>query len=203
MAISPPFLTIDKISHRAALVGRVLDPLSQRVIAGAQVVITSGPAAWTEKLAALQSGRPSLRPDVAVSDSFGFYRYLDLPEGAYALSATIPGAGTRYAASVTGNATVVLTAAVTLDFAFAPTAVTGLVKASAPAGPLPLARVRVVDSGEITHTASDGTYTLSPVEAGTNRVIEFSAQRYVTASLQVTVAQGTTTTASTVTITPG
>jgi hypothetical protein len=114
------------------------------------------------------------------------------------LRAVLP--GTRYAAA-TGTATVAASGATALDLALAPTALTGVVQASAPAGPLAMARVRVVDSGEVAYTIADGTYMLSPLEPGTNRQIEITAQRYVAATIAVTLAAGQTTTAPPITLT--
>ena len=105
----------------------------------------------------------------------------------------------RYAAA-TVTASVVASAAASAEILLAPTAVTGSVSTGTPAGPLAMVRVRMLDSGEVTFTAADGSFTLSPVEPGSARVIELSAQGYVTATRTVTLPQGQTTTTSAITL---
>jgi hypothetical protein len=189
---------LERISHRAALLGRVLDALTQLPLAGAEVTITSGPAAWIARRDALRAGRPGLRPERTVTDDVGFFKYLDLPAGSYGLQAVLP--GTRYG-SATATTTVATTVPAALTFTLVPTALTGTVNASTPAGPLAMACVRVVDSGELVYTAVNGSYTLSPLEPGTNRRIEISAQRYATVTITVTLTAGQTTTRPPITLT--
>lgn len=198
MTVRPGFLALDRIVHRAALIGRVLDGLGRTPLEGAEVTLVSGPAAWTARLDALRAGQPRRRPERLVTDASGFFKYLDLPPGTYALRAALP--GTRYAAA-TGTATVATSGAAAIDLALAPTALAGIVKTGATGGPLAMARVRVVDSGETAYTGADGGYTLSPLEPGTDRKIEISAQRHATQTLAVTLAAGQTTTAVPITLT--
>ena len=174
------FWPLDPIAHRAALAGRALDALTQAALPGIEIAIVDGPPAW-KQLAAASSRRSIVR-----TDADGWYRYLDLPVGAYKLAATPP--STRYAA---GSATVavVATGAALADLSLAPTSITGIVTAGDTAKPLPMARIRI-DSGEITYTGSDGSYRLSPLEPGTNRVIEIRATRYVASTKQVTLQLG-------------
>jgi len=192
------FLAIELITHRAAIVGRAIDQRAQTPLPGVEVVITSGPAAWTARLAALHQGHPDARPDRMISDGNGFFRWLDLPAGSYALRAALP--GTRYGVA-TGTLDVVASGPVSAALALPPTAVTGLIKGGAPAQPLAQARVRFADSDDTTYSAADGSFTLSPVEAGSNRVLEVSAQNHVTATQTVTLSQGQTVTAATITLT--
>lgn len=194
----PGFQPIEKIIHRVALVGRTVDKRTLTPLAGVVVTITSGPPAWVARVAALQQGRPAARPDQKIADAGGFFRWLDLPAGAYALSASLP--GTRYAAAA-GSLTLVSTAVGTLELQLAPTTVSGIVKAGSPAIPLAMARVRFADSDDVGYTAADGSYTLSPIEAGTDRALEVSAQNFITATQAVTLSQGQITTAVTITLT--
>ncbi len=194
----PGFQPIDKITHRAALVGRTIDKRALTPLAGVVVTITSGPPGWLARVAALQQGQPAARPDQKITDAGGSFRWLDLPAGAYTLSASLP--GTRYAAA-TGSLTLVSTAVGTLELQLAPTAVSGIVKAGSPATPLAMARVRFADSDDVGYTAADGSYTLSPIEAGTNRALEVSAQNFITTTQAVTLSQGQTTTAVIITLT--
>jgi hypothetical protein len=197
----PGFQAIDLITHRAAIVGRAIDQRTQASLVGVAVVITGGPPAWSARLTALQQGQPGARPDRVISAANGFFRWLDLPVGVYSLNAALP--GTRYA-TATGSATVVTTGPVSVDLALAPTTLIGTINATgSPAGPLANARVRFADSDGATYTAIDGSFTLSPIEAGTNRVLEVSAQNYVTTTRPVTLSQGQTTTASIITLNHG
>ena len=63
-----------------------------------------------------------------------------------------------------------------------------------------MARVRFADSDDLGYTAADGSYTLSPIEAGTNRALEVSAQNFITTTQAVTLSQGQTTTAVIITL---
>jgi hypothetical protein len=193
----PGFLSIDPITHRAALVGRVLDKLDQRPLPEVTVEIIDAPAAYQARLATLRQGRPSARPDRLVTDGHGLFRWLDLPAGTYTLRASR--SGTRYAIATT-TASVVASTAASAELLLVPTAVTGTVSADTPAGPLAMVRVRMLDSGEVTFSAADGSFTLSPLEPGAARVIELTAQRYLTATRTVRLQQGQTTTTPTITL---
>jgi hypothetical protein len=201
MPLPAGFQGIGLIVHRAAIAGRVLDGLARSPLAGATVTITSGPKAFMDRVAALKQGRPDATPDRVLTSRDGFFRWLDLPAGAYALGASLPGAGTRYAAVVTGNVQVVAQGpCAMIDLTLAPTTLVGVIQRSSPAGPLPLARVRFIDSGESSFSDASGAFTLSPVEAGAGRTLELSAQGFVTAKLAVTLTSGSTTTAAAVTL---
>ena len=197
MATPPGMLPIDPITHRAALVGRVIDKLDQRVLPGVTVTISTAPAAYMSWLEALRQGRPGAAPDRLVTDRNGAFRWLDLPVGAYTLLASL--ADPRYAPA---NWTVSVTAGAVApaDILLAPTAITGTVSAGNPSGPLAMVRVRMLDSGEVTFTAADGSFTLSPVEPGAARVVELSARGYVTTTLSVTLQSGQTTTTPAITL---
>ncbi|MCW5803090.1 MAG: carboxypeptidase regulatory-like domain-containing protein [Deltaproteobacteria bacterium] len=176
------FLRIDPIVHRAALAGRALDTLAKVGLPGIAVRIVDGPPAWKTKF----RGR-----EVATTNADGWYRFLDLPAGTYRVEAAAP--SSRYATAPKTIA-VTATAASALDLELAPTALTGVITANGK--PLAMARIRLVDSGEVAYTGATGGYTLSPLEPGTNRTIELSAQRHVTATVQVTLPRGVTTTRS-------
>lgn len=190
-------LSIGPITHRAALVGRVIDQLDQRPLPGITVEISDAPAAYRSRLEALRQGRPDARPDRLVTDGNGWFCWLDLPVGSYGLRASLP--DPRYAAA-TLTANVVAGTAAPVELRIAPTAVTGTVTADRPAGPLAMVRVRMLDSGEVAFTTADGRFTLSPVEPGAARVLELSAQGYVAATRTVTLPQGQTTTLSAITL---
>ena len=193
----PGFLSIGPITHRAALVGHVLDKLDQRPLPDVTVEIIDAPAAYQSRLATLRQGRPNASPDRLVTDGHGLFRWLDLPVGTYTLRASL--SGTRYAIA-TATASVVAGTPASAEILLVPTAVTGNVSADNPAGPLAMVRVRMLDSGEVTFAAADGSFTLSPVEPAAARVIELSAQRYITATRTVVLPQGQTTTLPAITL---
>jgi hypothetical protein len=197
MPPSPGFLSIERITHRAALVGHVFDKLDQRPLPDVTVEIIGAPDAYKSRLATLRQGRPSARPDRLVTDRHGLFRWLDLPAGSYTLGASL--SDTRYAIATT-TASVVAGAPAFATILLVPTAITGTVSADNPAGPLAMVRVRMLDSGEVTFTAAGGSFTLSPVEPGAARVIELSAQRYITATRTVMLQQGQTTTTPAITL---
>lgn len=197
MALPAGFLAIGTITHRAALVGRVIDKLDQHVLPDVTVEIVDAPDAYKSRLAALRQGRPGASPDRLVTDGNGAFLWLDLLVGSYTLRASI---SDPCYADATITASVVAGAAASAEIPLAPTAVTGTVSADTPAGPLAMVRVRMLDSGEVTFTAADGSFRLSPVEPGAARVIELSAQGYVTATQTVMLLLGQTTTASAITL---
>lgn len=197
MAAPPGMLSIDRITHRAALVGRVIDKLDQRVLPQSTVEIIDAPAAYKSRLATLRQGQPGASPNRIATDSNGAFRWLDLPAGDYTLRASL--SDPRYAA-VTVTASLPADKLVSAELALVPTAVTGTVGADKPAGPLAMVRVRMLDSGESTFSAADGSFTLSPVEPGAARVIELSAQGYATATRTVALQQGQVTTTPAITL---
>jgi hypothetical protein len=190
------FLEIGPITHRAAVVGRAVDARTREPLSGVRVAITSGPPAWLARLAVLREGRPATVADMIVTTSEGRFRWLDLPAGAYTLTATP--SDPRYAPA-NGTATVAAAPAV-IELALAPTALTGIVEGGSPPARLGMARVRFADGAEATHTAEDGTFTLSPVEPGTKRVLEITAARHRAATIVVALQHGVTTAAAPITL---
>lgn len=197
MTTPPGMLSIDRITHRAALVGRVIDPLDQRVLPQVTVEIIDGPAAYKARLATLRQGRPGATPERILTDGNGAFRWLDLPAGDYTLRASL--SDPRYAAA-TVTISVPADRPATADLPLAPTAVTGTISADRPAGSLAMVRVRMLDSGEYTFSAADGSFTLSPVEPGAARVLELTAQGYATVTRTVALPQGQTTTMPAITL---
>lgn len=193
------FIALERIRHRAALVGRVVDALSGQPMPQAEVRLAGGPPVWKERVAAmaLVGGRAL---DATTADAEGFFKFIDLPAGAYQVTARV--GGKRYAAA-TLPASVTVADATVLELPLAPTALTGVVRANTPAGPLAMARVRALGSGESTYTDANGAFTLSPLEPGTDRRFEVSAQRYVTAMHTVSLPAGQTTTAPSITLVQG
>lgn len=168
----------EEIRHQAAIAGTITDKEDGGPIAGARVTITASQAAFTDWLAlkALAYGRGwdglAIRPDRTVSGDDGRFCFLDLPDGAYTVTAAWPAQGSRYG-TATGPATVargndgaVKLAAV--DLVLSPTRVTG--KVVAKDAPVPMAEVRLKGGGESTFTDGQGVYVLSAIEPGQRTV---------------------------------
>jgi hypothetical protein len=140
--------------HQVAIHGRVTDSQTGRSIQGAEVTI-NGPAKATRQAAA-----------------DGHFHVLDLPAGEYTLTASLPGAGSRYgtaqsqaAIAWNGNG---IQAPVVVNLALPPTTVKGHILTPAPENPAPvvLAEVRVKGSGERAFTDGEGRYLLAGIEIG-------------------------------------
>jgi hypothetical protein len=183
--------------HRVAIAGRVLDAGMGKPVADAAVSLT-GPAAFQSKLALASlaygddwNSMPE-RPDRTKTREDGLFYFLDLPDGKYSLSASIPSYGSRY-----GTAQQVATVsrdskgnikAVFVNLTLQPTAVKGKVTGSGKKTAVVLAEVRVKGSGERTFTDVQGQYTVAGIEPG-KRVLLVSAQGYRAVSQPVTLGE--------------
>lgn len=152
---------------------------------------------------------PVDRPDETHTTAEGRFHFMDLPDGAYTLTAWLPQAGTRYGQEQVNVAVVRdgagnMTPMGAANIGLRPTTLQGRIVAS-PDEPVSLAEVRVKGSGE--HTFSDtwedpngdplkstkGRYRLTALEAG-RRLLRVSAQGFKTADdLPVQLVQGETT----------
>ncbi len=185
------------ISHAVAISGAVTDLRTGSALSGARVEITSAPAAFTEWLAMrrMEAGRAwdamEERPDRRRAAPDGHFHFMDLPDGLYTFTASMPGMGSRY-----GTAQSVVTVSrdagghldmVTVALAIPPTTLEGVVTAQG-GGPLPMAMVQVQGSGERTFSDGDGRYRLIGLETG-SRTVTASARGYENRSLTVVLDQ--------------
>lgn len=181
--------TVDLVRHQVAIAGRLTDLETGKPLAGARVEITGAPSeftAWLD-LRARQFGDrwPVLaeRPDRKRTAADGHFHFLDLPAGAYTLTASLPGAGSRYG-TATAAATVALDAEerfvlAAADVSLPPTTVKGRISGPpggtknkpTPGDPVMMAEVRVRGSGERTFSDGDGNYRLSELEPGERTVL--------------------------------
>lgn len=178
------------VHHQVAIAGRVIDKQTLRSLGGALVEITKAPPDFMSRLDiyALQYGTTwkdmLKRPDRALTTRDGHFHFMDLPDGAYTLKATLPGAGSRYG-TVEGQEVTVernekkITLAVS-DLALPPTTITGKIIGSDGKDVI-MAQVRVVGSGERVFSDSKGQYLLTGLEVG-NCTITVTAQGYQSAS---------------------
>jgi len=164
------------LRHRAAIGGHVVDAATGAPIAGALVMIaTPAQSAFT-------------RED-------GFYSFIDLPDGSYALSASAPALGTRYgnAAAVTVTVASDASGAPQLDpraeLTLAPTRLAGIVRRADTSAPIPYAQLRLRASQLGVVGDVNGRYEFSPVEAGT-QLVQVSATGYATSTSSVSLSVG-------------
>ena len=181
------FLSVQPIRHQVALAGQVKDAQTQRPVDRAQVAITAAPAAFTAWLAlkAIQYGegwdRLGERPDHTRTAPDGHFHFLDLPDGQYTLTVSLPGAGSRYGTAEV-NAQVARSlhdpAKITpADIALPPTTLKGQVTDATTHEAVSLAEVLVQGSGERTFSDTQGNYCLVGLEVGT-RTVQVSARGY-------------------------
>jgi hypothetical protein len=178
--------------HKVGIAGRVVDAETAKPIAGVDVTITAMPAAFkkTVEIAAIQYGKrwPTIvdRPDQTRTREDGLFYFMDLPNGKYTLSASLPGSGKRYS-STQETATVARDAkgnvvikdakgdiVKTVKVVLRPTAVKGKVTGSGHKNGVVLAEVRVRGSGERAFSDAQGQYVLAGIEPGKRTILVFS-----------------------------
>jgi hypothetical protein len=186
---------LEQIRHQVAIAGRVIDASTRQSVWHARVEVTAAPAAFTgridqrRKLSGTSCDKLPQRPDRVETARDGHFHFLDLPDGQYTLTASLPAAGSRYG-TAQATATVARDAQgnlpmVTADLALPPTTLKG--KVTATSGPVVMASVRVKGSGEAAFTANDGTFLLVGLEKG-KRTIVVAAQGLKDASQEVLIA---------------
>lgn len=181
------------VRHQVAIAGWVTDGETQKPIAGAVVTIESMTAKFksTLELKSMQHGdrwkTMTERPDRTTTAPDGHFRFLDLPDGKYALGASLPRAGKRYGpgqgeATVSRDHTGRLRMAA-VNIMLQPTTVKGKVTATGQKTGVVMAEVRVKGSGERTFSDVKGEYVLAGIEPG-KRIVQVFAQGYKPAAEQ-------------------
>jgi Carboxypeptidase regulatory-like domain len=181
--------------HQVAIAGQVTDALTGRAIGGARVGITAAPAAFADWLAirAKQYGAQWAamveRPDRTRTAADGHFHFLDLPDGQYTMTASLPGSVSRYGmagrqAVVSRGAQGTITMAAA-DISLPPTTLKGEITEQ-DGKPVALAEVRVQGSGERVFSDAQGRYMLAGLEAG-QRTVLVLAQGYQPVSQTVTL----------------
>jgi Carboxypeptidase regulatory-like domain len=174
------------VRHQVAIAGRVTDAQTGRAIGGARVGITVAPAAFTDWLAIreIQYGAHWAamveRPDQTRTAADGHFHFLDLPDGQYTLTASLPWSGGRYStagrqAMVSRDAQGTITMAAA-NIALPPTTLKGEIT-DQDGDRVALVEVRVQGSGERTFSDAQGRYVLVGLEIGQRTVLVF-AQGY-------------------------
>lgn len=170
----------EQTRRQVAIVGRVADAQTGQPLPNARVTISAAPAAFSRWLAAraLQHGAQwavlAQRPDRAFTQADGRFHFLDLPDGDYTLTATLPELGSRYGSGQAqatvargSGGTITLAAA---DIALPPTAIKGQITGRNSA-PVVLAEVRLKGSSTRTFSDNQGRYLLTGVQAGPQTVL--------------------------------
>jgi CarboxypepD_reg-like domain len=200
--------------HRVAIAGLVLDQITGKPLAGAQLEITAKPAAYAKKLELLRIGRAALvdRSGTTRTRQDGLFFFLDLPEGKYELVGFMstkrsnleqPAKANGEPDSLQwmwdkryGKATFKASVSYGQEsfdkltvLHLGPTGITGRVLTSANNAALMMAEVRVKGSGERTLTDSKGEFTLSGIQPNERqeRVLQIRARGYRDQSLPVMV----------------
>jgi hypothetical protein len=177
------------IRHQASIVGRVTDARTGSALGRVRIDLAGSSPAFADlvALAAEQFGTawPTMaeRPDRTLSRADGAICFVNLPDGQYTLTASLPAAGSRYGTNQT-HAQVSRDAAGTIhavlvELTLPATTVTGRVS-TAGGAPIMMAAVSVEGSGEQVWTDAQGHYAVSGIEVG-NRNLVISAQGFQTA----------------------
>jgi len=189
--------SVETIRHQVVIAGLVADAQTGKGMDGVRVEITDAPAAFMDflKFRKIQFGQSwetmAERPDRTNTMADGAFRLLDLPDGQYKLTASLPVAGSRY-----GAADAVVTVArdaqgkiirAAAQIALPPTTIKGRITGQG-AGALQMAEVRIKGSGERDFSDAQGQYLLVGVEAGARTVL-ISAQGFQPAAQSVTLNQ--------------
>lgn len=176
-----------EIRHQVAIAGRVIDARTNKAIKGVLVSITRAPAAFTNWLAvkALQYDETQWanmfeRPDRTRTAPDGHFHFMDLPDGQYTLTASLPGSGSRYGevkkrVTVTHDNGGDITMA-EVELALPSTTIKGKI-GNRNNKPVVMAEVRLKGSGEYVFSDSKGDYLLAGLETG-KRTVVVSAQGY-------------------------
>lgn len=187
--------------HQAAIAGKVIDAETGRAVAGVTAAITAMPAAFQTWLAvrALSYGAAWAalpeRPDRTRTAVDGCFRFADLPDGAYTVSFSLPGAPHRYgsaqhAFAVASDVDGWITLA-TAEIELPPTGFRGKVHGLVQGAPvaLPLARARVDGTGEVGYGDEQGRFYLTGVELGA-RTVKIGAIGFLPATSPVQITEG-------------
>lgn len=187
----------ERIRHRVALAGRVTDVQTNKTIAGVEIRIVKAPDAFIDRLKNLTLQHKDLSKKIVKSPERtqtardGHFHFLDLPEGEYGLTASLPSAGKRYGtASVEvkvskGNNVIAIA-----DMKLPPTCLKGKI-VDGDADPVVLAKVGLKYTEESSFSDREGRYLLNEIEASENfeRTLIVSAQGYQTTSETVILSK--------------
>jgi hypothetical protein len=185
--------------NRVVIAGQLSNAETGQVIHRARVEITKMPDSFKNwlTLRAMQYGANwetmVERPDRTQTAIDGHFHFLDLPDGDYTLTASLPSAGTRYGAvekkfQVSRNGDRIKLAAA--DITLPPTGIKGQIT-NAENQPIVMAKVQVKGTKESTFSDSKGNYLLSGLEVSNVQfTVRFSAQAYQQNFKDIQLCQG-------------
>jgi hypothetical protein len=147
----------ETVRHQVAIAGRITDGSTEKPLAGASVTIQSA----VETVATL------------ITRQDGHYHVMDLPDGVYTVTASLPTESSRYGTAQT-TAKVARTPQNRIMMAIAdltlpPTTIQGTLTAGG--NPVFMAEIRLQGSAEKTFSEQDGSYRITGVEIGNRTLI--------------------------------
>lgn len=189
----------EEVRHQVAISGKVIGPVKGMGLGHVRISIIDGPDEYLEWLAIKQAiageewFTTAKRPDRVMTKPDGHFHFMDLPDGDYMLFAAFPNKSTRFG-GVQLSVTVSRTPEGDIEMAKADivlpaTSIAGTVVRQGGNTPVVMAKVRLLGSGEYTHTDENGAYILSGIEASVtqDRVMTVSATGYQDRTIPVTV----------------
>lgn len=175
--------------HRVSIWGKVIDAVTQKPIAGADVRLSKMPAPFVKTLERLaryagdEWATRTQRPDRTRSRADGLFYFLDLPDGDYEIRALLPNCARRYGEERQQKK---VSQAGTLKemwvgLALPATVIRGRIYDAAKKAGVVMAEVRLKGSGERTFSGPRGDFTLGPIEPSekAERTLECFAQGFL------------------------
>ena len=213
------WVKLKPVCHQVAIAGRVIDAEKNQAIPGdaeknqaipgARVQITKMPPEYETWLNhhKLQYGsnwnQMVERPDRRRTAADGSFYFMDLPDGEYILTASLPSAGTRYGTykepiTVSRqdgniNASWEEGGNLAVNIALQPTAIKGQITSNNKNNEaVVMAKVQVEGSSEYTFSNSEGNYLLSGLEAPSQRTVKVSVSAfgYQSACQSIKISRG-------------
>jgi Carboxypeptidase regulatory-like domain len=198
------WMKLQPTRHQVAIVGIVSDAETGDLIAGAEVKLGPGSAAFTRWLAlkALaiehslnRDGRIQLNSTLTLAreqDALllvtytsldGHYCFIDLPNGIYSVQAALPNLGTRYGTHQVENCNVTGTQAAIANLSLPPTGIRGRILDSTQK-PVVMAKVQIEGNPVTVFSDRNGDYKLTGLEVWQRDPASESARPLVTVSAQ-------------------
>jgi Concanavalin A-like lectin/glucanases superfamily/Carboxypeptidase regulatory-like domain len=198
------WIELEPVRHQVAIYGQISDAETGLTIQGALVEIVQMPETFRNWLALRSQQYGSKwqtlehRPDRKRTAIDGYFHFLDLPDGEYTFTASLPSAGTCYGtaevkaiASRDSQDNYVKTAA---NMTLPPTAIKGKITDS-DGTPIVLARIQIAGTTDYIFSDNKGNYLFSSLETSQpplkRRVnVNVSARGFQPATQSVELSQG-------------
>lgn len=190
------WLNVTTQQRQVAIAGRVLDAVTKRPIAGAEIKIVQSPPQFQAalKLKALNSKGC----DRVTSTIEGWFYFVDLPDGSYTLSVSLPSMGTRYGSITTQPITVSRASepfktVIVEDILLPTTAIAGTITYQDK--PVKMARIQVEGVADSTLSDAEGKYLITGLteSPSVRSIVTVFARGHPPAPAEVQLQQGITT----------